>query len=103
MACKRLKIRPRSLRAMHARRSVNDDCHFLLSTIFSREHCMYHYAKAFVLLSGRSSSTNDIGPIACYILIFRAYFGDEQDTAANTGYGLNQMKNLVVLYQQTEM
>lgn len=31
------------------------------------------------------------------------YFGDEQDMAANNGYGLNQMKHLVVLYQQTEI
>lgn len=53
--------------------------------------------KAFVLLSGRSSDTNDISPTACLVLIFRPYFGDEQDMAVNNVYGLNEMKNLVIL------
>lgn len=95
-------MRPRSWHARRGRRS-GMMIPFLLSRIFSREQSLQHYTKNWVLLSGGSFNTKDIIPSPFYILISTVNFGDEQDIAANNGFGLNQMENLVVLYQQTDI
>lgn len=78
----------------------------LLSMIFSREHCLCSITQGLGFCFLEDLSTPVISCPWLFIslkYISRVYFGDEQDMAAKNGYGLNQMKNLVVLYQQTEI